>query len=123
MAKVFFDANFFITVMEQRKPITLDDFISDTLFVSPLSINILTYLYKYKIPSPKLISFIDNFNLVNIDNKIVYQALSGPTTDFEDNIQLHSASEADCDIFLTEDKKLLNLKFFGKAKITAEIKS
>lgn len=35
----------------------------------------------------------------------------------EDNIQLHSAAEAECDFFLTSDDKLLKIKFFGKTEI------
>lgn len=47
--------------------------------------------------------------------------LSGPTVDFEDNVQLHSAAEAECEIFLTEDKKLLKLGFFGKTHVVSQI--
>lgn len=43
--------------------------------------------------------------------------MEGPTKDLEDNIQLHSAAEAESDIFLTADKKLVDMKFFGKTQI------
>lgn len=48
----------------------------------------------------------------------MYKALEGPTVDFEDNTQLHSAAEAECDYFLTNDEKLLKMKFFGKTRLT-----
>ena len=49
---------------------------------------------------------------------ILDKALQGPTKDLEDNIQLHSAAEADCDFFITRDRQLLALGYFGKTKIT-----
>lgn len=121
MARIFFDANFYISLVEQRRPINLDYFKAHTLFLSPLSIGILTYLYKYKVPNQRLITSLNDFNLVTLDQKIIHAALAGPTADLEDNIQLHSAAEAECDLFLTEDKGLLNLKFFGKTKISSRI--
>ena len=56
-----------------------------------------------------------------MNEKIVDAALTGPTVDFEDNVQLHSAAEEDCNLFLTSDKKILAMKFFGKVKIAGEI--
>lgn len=56
----------------------------------------------------------EQFGIVPLTEHILNKALEGPTNDLEDNIQLHSAAEAQCDIFLTNDKKLLNLKYFGK---------
>ncbi|MBI2011632.1 type II toxin-antitoxin system VapC family toxin [Candidatus Daviesbacteria bacterium] len=121
MVKIFFDANFYISLVEQRTAIDLDYFKSHILFVSPLSIAILTYLYKYQVPNQKLITSLDDFHLVTLDQEIIYAALDGPTSDLEDNIQLHSAFEAECDLFLTEDKRLLSLKFFGKLKIISNL--
>jgi len=54
-----------------------------------------------------------------LTDKILDLALEGPVDDLEDNIQLHSASEAECDVFLTNDKRLLGIKFFGKTKTTS----
>ena len=56
-----------------------------------------------------------------LTDKILDLALEGPVDDLEDNIQLHSASEAECDVFLTNDKKLLKMKFFGKMRIVSII--
>ena len=57
------------------------------------------------------------FTIISFNKIIVYKSLEGPTDDFEDNVQLHSAAEADCNVFLTSDKKIKELKFFGKVKI------
>ena len=61
------------------------------------------------------------FQIVEFSDTILKRALEGPTPDFEDNVQLHSAAEAECDLFLSEDKKLLELKFFGKTQFCAEV--
>jgi predicted nucleic acid-binding protein len=41
--------------------------------------------------------------------------------DFEDLMILHSASRIDSDIFVTNDKKILELKIFNRLKITDTI--
>ncbi|OGK15042.1 hypothetical protein A2690_02940 [Candidatus Roizmanbacteria bacterium RIFCSPHIGHO2_01_FULL_39_12b] len=74
-------------------------------------------MHKIKIPNKKLSSFIDDFTLIDLDKNIINKFLKGPTNDLKDNIHLHSAAEEDCDIFLTFDKKLLAMRFFGKAQI------
>lgn len=61
--------------------------------------------------------------LIPFTELIAQSALLGPVADFEDNVQLHSAASADCDFFLTSDKKLLDMKFFGKARIIQELTS
>lgn len=66
-------------------------------------------------------SFISDFNIIDLDKDILDKALESPTKDLEDNIQLHSAAEAECDYFLTEDKGLLKMKFFGKTKIVKNL--
>ena len=121
MAKIFLDTNIYIDIFENRSSQDLAVFQDHDLFISPLSIHILTYVYKYKIPNQELNVNPELFNIVPFDAKIVGKALIGPTNDFEDNVQLLSAAEADCDIFLTQDKKLLLMKFFGKVKIEAKL--
>ncbi len=116
MAKVFLDTNIIIDFIEERQEVN-SNLLENDLFVSPLSFHILIYTYKHKIPSEKLLKSRKYFNIVPFGEKINDGALLGPTTDFEDNVQLHSAAEADCDFFLTSDKQILNLKFFGKTKI------
>jgi predicted nucleic acid-binding protein len=117
MKKIFLDANFFIDLIEGRSEIDIYQFKNQALFISPLTVHIYFYVYKIKIADQKFLSFLDFFNLVNLNEEILRNALEGPTNDLEDNIQLHSASFSDCDLFLSSDKKLLKLKFFGRVKI------
>lgn len=120
MAKIFLDTNVFVDLAEKRKQITLADFLEHELYISPLSIHILTYLYKYQIPSKKLTNLLKKFiNLVPFDKGITESSSQGPTKDFEDNAQLLSGAEAECDLFLTSDEKLLKMKFFGKTRIVS----
>jgi predicted nucleic acid-binding protein len=117
MKKIFLDANFFIDLIERRSEIDIYQFKNQALFISPLTVHIYFYVYKIKIADQKFLSFLDFFNIVDLNEEILRNALEGPTNDLEDNIQLHSASFSDCDLFLSSDKKLLKLKFFGRVKI------
>ena len=119
MARVFLDANFYIDVTQRAKE-KWGSLKGNLLFISPLSTHILFYTRKLKVPSQALNEFQEQFGIVPFTKHILDNALEGPTSDLEDNIQLHSAAEAECDVFLTSDKKLLNLKFFGKTKIIQE---
>jgi len=56
------------------------------------------------IPSKELPDILKNFNIVSCDADVVHNSLIGPTNDFEDNVQLHSAVKQDCDFFITNDK-------------------
>lgn len=123
MAKVFLDANKLIDIVENRVEISVDDFDKHNLFVSPLSLHILLYITKHKLPYEKLEKITEEISIVDFGQGICSKSLEGPTDDFEDNVQLHSAAKAQCDLFLTKDKKLLNLKFFGKTKIIQEFTS
>lgn len=118
MARVFLDANYFIDAIH-RKPEKhiLDTLEGHVMCVSSLSFHIYCYSFKIKIPSKKLTLQKEKFHLVDFSEKILDKSLDGPTQDLEDNIQLHCAAEADCDIFLTSDEKLLDMKFFGKVEI------
>ncbi|OGH22078.1 MAG: hypothetical protein A3F31_00025 [Candidatus Levybacteria bacterium RIFCSPHIGHO2_12_FULL_38_12] len=62
-----------------------------------------------------------DFNLIDLRQDILRRALENPTDDLEDNIQLHSTAEAACDFFLTLDRKLLKLKFFGKTRLVSSL--
>lgn len=117
MARIFLDANTFIDLIENRGQITSGELEGHQLFISPLSIHILIYVTKQKIPYPILTNLISLFTVVICDTSICDKSLIGPTTDFEDNLQLHSSSEAECELFITNDKKLLSLKFFGRTRI------
>lgn len=123
MVRVFLDANIFIDIVEQRRDISLEQFKENKLFISPLSIHILSYIYKYRIPDKKLLELPTYYTIVPADIEIVKKTLIGPTADFEDNVQLHSSAEAECDYFLTSDSKLLDMKFFGKTQILPQLEN
>ena len=117
MAKVFLDANYFIGLVN-RTPETEVNILDDQRgYISALSCHILCYVNKIKIPDKKIQSFAQDFFIISLSDLIIQNAFDGPTIDLEDNIQLHSAAEAECDYFLTSDEKLLKMKFFGKTKI------
>lgn len=117
MVKVFLDTNILIDLVEKRGTITAEKLDQFSVVTSPLSVHILLYITKQKVPYPKLLGIIDQFSLIPFDEVITMLALKGPTKDFEDNVQLHSAAHSDCEMFVTSDKKLLSLKFFGKLQI------
>lgn len=120
MARIFLDANFYIDVTKRVKEKW--EFLKEhLLFISPLSTHILFYARKLKIPDQDVNNLQEQFGIVPLTKAILDKALQGPTSDLEDNIQLHSTAEAECDIFLTEDKKLLNMKFFGKTRVVSKI--
>lgn len=120
MGRIYLDTNFYIDVIVRVKEkwAALD---GSLMFISPLSTHILFYARKLKIPSQMVNEFQKQFGIVPLTKHILDKALEGPTSDLEDNIQLHSAAEADCDLFLTNDAKLLNLKFFGRCKIAPNL--
>lgn len=118
MAKVFLDTNYFVDALH-RKPEQniLPSLEGHSNFISALSIHIYCYIFKIKIPNQKVSAQCDTFEIVEFSEHVLENALEGPTEDFEDNVQLHSAAAAGCDYFLTEDKKLLTMEFFGKVRI------
>jgi predicted nucleic acid-binding protein len=116
MAKIFLDTNILVDIFEREinKIYLLSDHSPHT---SPLSFHILSYITKTKIPSDKLKQMSKALEIVDLNSKILFKSLEGPTSDLEDNIQLHSASTAECDYFLTSDKALLKMKYFGQVEI------
>lgn len=120
MAKVFLDTNKLVDIVENRGEISVDVFDKHNLFISPLSVHILIYITKHKVPYGRLEEIIQELSIVDFGQGICDKSLEGPTDDFEDNVQLHSAASSECDLFLTNDKKLLDLRFFGKTKIQQE---
>ena len=91
------------------------------LFVSPLSVHIWAYIGKEKIPSKRLSKFLEIFYFIDFDKNILEKSLKGLTNDFENNVQLHSALLANCKIFLTQDKQLLKMAYFGQTEIKQNI--
>jgi len=122
MARVFLDTNCLIDAIERRpEKEILTSLKGHTSFISPLSVAIYCYLYKIKVPNKHLSIQLGEFQIVDFSADLLYRAMDGPTVDLEDNIQLHSAAEAECDFFLTMDKKLLKMKFFGKVKLLSTL--
>lgn len=122
MARVFLDTNIFIDSIH-RKPEAriLESLENHIIYVSTLSLHIYCYSFNIKIPNVLLLAQREKFQAVAFPEDILDKALNGPTTDLEDNIQLHSAAEAECDLFLTNDNKLLKMKFFGKTRIVQNL--
>ena len=125
MAKVFLDANYFIGLANRTPEVNIETLDGYKGFVSTLSCHILFYVnkinVKINVPDVKMNSFLNDFNLTDLSQDILDRATEGPSIDLEDNIQLHSAAEAECDFFLTKDKQLLQLKFFGKTQICSNL--
>ena len=120
MAKIFLDTNKVLDIALRRTQIK-EEIDEHQVFISPLSIHILCYAGKIKVPDNKVGSFVNEYRLVDLTWSILEKALGGPTNDLEDNIQLHSCAEENCDYFLTNDKNILKMKFFGKARILATL--
>jgi predicted nucleic acid-binding protein len=117
MDKIFLDTNVYIDILENRSSDTISVLDNKLLYISALSVHIHLYIYKYKLPNRSLSKAISEFNIIEIDLGVTKQALEGPTDDFEDNLQLHSATKQDCNLFVSRDKKLLKMIYFGKMKI------
>lgn len=119
MAKVFLDTNYLIDALHRKPEREILAYLeNNSVYISSLSIHVYCYIFKINIKDMPVIAQVEEFQLVDFSDDVTMRALEGPTSDFEDNVQLHSAANAQCDIFLTEDKKLLEMKFFGKVKVT-----
>lgn len=118
--RIFLDTNYYFDLIK-RKTEKLEHLRDEALFISPISPPIFFYSYKIKVPDERLNRLQDLFGVVPLTKHILDKSLTGPTIDLEDNIQLHSAAEAECDYFLTNDKALLNMKFFGKTRIVSNL--
>lgn len=123
MAKIFLDTNYFIDAIHRKPEKQIIDVLEGhVIYISPLSFHIYCYTYKIKIPNKKVLLQKEKFHLVDFSESILERAMDNPTPDFEDNVQLHSAVDADCGYFLTNDSKLLKMKFFGKVKLASSLK-
>lgn len=122
MAKVFLDTNYFIDAIHRRpEKEILPSLENHIIYISTLSFHIYCYIFKIKIPDSRIIAQREKFQSVEFSESILDRSLNGPTSDFEDNVQLHSAVKAECDVFLTSDEKLLKMKFFGKTRIASHL--
>ena len=124
MANIFLDTNYFIDAIHRRpEKQILNSLLHHSVCISTLSFHIYCYIFKTKISDKNVIAQREKFQIIDFSQEILEKSLNGPTSDFEDNVQLHSAAEAECDVFLTSDTKLLDMKFFGKMKILGLLES
>jgi hypothetical protein len=118
MVNIFLDVNKLVELINGGDTESYEGLRGNRLVVSLLSWHIVCYLMRWKIPNKILKQLFSVLTSVEMDKIIVKKAMVGPTDDFEDNVQLHSAVVGDCDYFLTMDKKLLKMKYFGKMRIS-----
>lgn len=123
MAKIYLDTNYFIDLFTKRGKDATEKLNQLQVYISPLSYHILRYVYKLKIPNQKLINSLKHINIISLSKSLLSKALEGPTKDLEDNLQLHSAAKANCKYFLTQDQKLINMKFFGRTRMLKQLPS
>lgn len=113
MDKIFLDTNVFMRLLEGRLEDSWQKFDAYQCCISALSIHIAVYVHKLRIPNATMSSFTTHFVILPISNQASKQSLEGPTSDYEDNLQLHTALESNTAQFVTLDKKLLDLKSIG----------
>ncbi len=121
MAKVFLDTNAFIDVIEDRDGKLIGSLADNDLHVSVLSISTWAYVYKHDVPNAKFEYLFGTFIFVDATCEVAKKSFFGPTNDFEDNVQLHCASESNCTVFITMDQRLLKLGYFGKVRICSTL--
>jgi predicted nucleic acid-binding protein len=87
------------------------------VYLSPLSLHIYMYVYKKQVPWNEMALWCQRVGVVDFNSNISRLASSGPTHDFEDNVQLHSAVVAGTELFVTSDKLLLRLDTFANFRL------
>lgn len=107
MAKLFLDANCLIDMIENRDETLAQHLMNHQLVISALSIHILCYVGRHTMPVDLLNQALGYFTVVSMNQELTIKSLQGPTPDFEDNLQLHSALITQCDYFVSRDRKLL----------------
>ena len=110
MAQIFLDANCLIDVFGRRDETLATLLDPHQLSISALSLHIFAYVEKLHMPAPLIPQISSLVRVVNLTRTIINHSSRGPTSDFEDNIQLHSAKTIDCQYFLTRDNLLLKMK-------------
>jgi predicted nucleic acid-binding protein len=118
MAGIYLDANIIFDIVRKRRASKAYSLLTGYKpYISPLTIHILNYVYGQVMPQKALAKHLSDYILVPLDQSICQQALLGPTSDFEDNVQLYSATKAECHKFYTRDKKLIWLGHFNDFEI------
>lgn len=114
MANIFLDVNILVNVIQQG--VSYDTGQKQSYYISALTIHILMYLSRNR-RNELVESLARKLHIVDYTEDIVLKGFTGPTQDYEDNVQLHSAIKGICDLFYTKDKELLKLGYFGSMKI------
>jgi len=114
MAKIFLDVNILVDIV--HRGIQYDIEVKHIYYISPLTIHVLIYLSRNK-KKEFIKRIVSKLNIIDFTESIAIKALEGPVKDYEDNVQLHSATQKDCELFYTKDKELLHLGYFGAVKI------
>lgn len=117
MAGLFLDANIIIDILSRQQSFDLTRLGDNPLYISALTVHLGTYFTKTKIPDKLITHFFQQLRIVPLSEKIIDPSLIGPTSDFEDNVQLNSAQEAKVGYFITQDKALIKMGIFGSVKI------
>ncbi len=121
MANIFLDTNAVIDLIDNRREIDQEQLARHEVYISTLSVHIICYVLGLKMPQEGLKEALSPFRFVDFSENLMSKAILGPTEDFEDNLQLHSATEAECQFFITQDQRLLKMAYFGQAKIIDSI--
>ena len=121
MANIFLDTNYLIFLSGKENLPTLHALKDHTAFISTLTVHIYYYVLKIQVPDTPSLEFLREYNIVDFTHEVLERSLFGPTNDLGDNVQLHSAVRANCDYFVTQNKKLLGMKYFGKMKVVSQI--
>lgn len=124
MKNVFLDANILIDLIkrrdgyEQSMEILRNENLE--LYISSLSVHVVTYVLKIKPNSSQmrdLIDFLSDISIIPLSNTQVSKALELGYKDFEDMLQFFSAVEF-CDTILTRNRKdFEKIKKLTKSKI------
>lgn len=115
--KVFVDTNVLLDVVLDRKPhveyarLLLEAGWKGQFSLFTSSVSLLNMHYIVQANSGKaaglnaVIHLKEIFSILNVDQKMIDQAVSCDPTDFEDAVQIFSAKSANCDVIITRDRK------------------
>lgn len=115
--RIFIDTNIMLDLLGERKPFyepiakiaTLAEKGKLTMVVSPISFAIVNYfLTKFenrKIAKEKLRKFKIISSICSLDEWTIEKGLNFSFKDFEDALQYFSATESDCKVILTRNRK------------------
>lgn len=117
MVNIYLDANILLDILTHRQQFDILALGQNRPIISTLSVHIAAYSAKVFQPDTEFKAVVDLFTLIPLENVIVNLSLKGPTSDFEDNVQLHSAVKAQANYFITRDIALLKLGIFGSTQI------